>query len=125
MRIDSRSATAFAIYCICAMTAMVANSWSSFFALRDCAIISGYLLLFVFWFRAPPSLADMALLILTVCLAIEASSRLGSDINFWNDNGLIGFLGLSNSFGISIFGSHGYQVSARLSDWRGPSLPSA
>jgi hypothetical protein len=94
------------------MTAMVANSWFSFYAFRDFLIISGYLLLFVFRFRAPGSLIDMALATLAVCLVVEASGRLGTtNIDIWGAEGIVDFLGLSNSFGTGIFGSHGILES--------------
>lgn len=74
IRIDARAALAFTIYALCAVTAMVANSWFGFDAVRDFAIISSYLLLLVFWFRAPDSFIDMALATLAVCLVTEPAT---------------------------------------------------
>ena len=93
------------------MAAMVANSWFNFYGVRDLVIISGYLLLFVFSFRAPTSLVDVGLATLTVCLIIEASSRLGPPVDILGTEGIYGFLGLSTSFGTGLFGSHGILES--------------
>jgi hypothetical protein len=111
MQIDPRGAAAFALYSLLAMTAMVANSWFNFYGVRDLVIISGYLLLFVFSFRAPASLVDVGLATLAVCLVIEASSRLGPNIDILGTDGIYGFLGLSTSFGTGLFGSHGILES--------------
>jgi hypothetical protein len=111
MQIDPRGAAAFALYALLAVTAMVANSWFNFYGVRDLVIISGYLLLFVFSFRAPTSLVDVGLATLAICLVIEASSRLGTNVDILGTGGFYGFLGLSTSFGTGVFGSHGILES--------------
>jgi hypothetical protein len=111
MRIDPRGAMAFALYSLLVMTAMVGNSWFNFYGVRDLVIISGYLLLFVFSFRAPSSLVDVGLATLAVCLVIEVSSRLGPNIDILGTDGIYGFFGLSTSFGTGLLGSHGILES--------------
>lgn len=110
-RIDARGALALIIYSTSALTAMVANSWNDFFALRDFAIVSGYLLLFVFWFRAPASIADMALSALGLCMIIEAAGRIGPDVGSLGADGIYEFLGLSSPTESGFFGSHGILES--------------
>jgi hypothetical protein len=110
-RIDVRGALALVIYSTFALTAMVANSWSNFYALRDFAIVSGYLLLFVFWFHAPATIADMALSALGLCMIIEATSRIGPDVGSVGADGIYEFLGLSSPTETGFFGSHGILES--------------
>lgn len=112
MRTDPRAVLGLTVYCLCAMTSMAANSWFNFDAIRDVAIISGYLLLFVFWFRAPGSSVDIALFTLGVCLLVEASMRLNFNLQLLSTDGIYGFLGLSTiSEGAGILGSHGILES--------------
>jgi O-Antigen ligase len=111
MRIDTRGATALALYLMLAVTAMAANSWFNFYGVRDLLIIGGYLLLFACPFRAPAEIIDFGLAALAVCMVVEVSRRLGPDINILGMDGIYGFLGLSTSFGTGLFGSHGILES--------------
>ena len=116
LRVDPRGVVALAIYLVIALTAMTANVWYDFLAIRDSTIITGYLLLFVLWFRAPSSIADMALATLAVAMVIEAVNRTmttpqATEMSFLGSEGILGLVGLSNSYGDSLFGSRGIMES--------------
>jgi O-Antigen ligase len=81
---------ALALYLVCAAASMVVSSSYGFFAIRDVAIIAGYLFLFVLWFRAPAAAADLALYALTAGMLVEAFTEgLGEDINLFGSQGIL------------------------------------
>ena len=107
LRLDLFGAAALVMYSLLAVITMALNSWLNFYALRDLFIVSSYLFLFVFWFRAPASVTDMALAALAFCMVIEAVTRMGPDVRLVGTEDLYGLLGVSNPTGNNLFGSHG------------------
>ena len=78
------------LYLACALTAMLVNSWYDFLAVRDVAIIGGYLFLFTLWFRAPASTADFCLFVLAVGMVIEAVvDGVGESVDLFGSNGIL------------------------------------
>ena len=66
------------------------NRWFDFFAIRDLAIITSYLFLFVLWFRASSTLADLSLLVLTISMIVEATTEgVGEEINLFGSQGIL------------------------------------
>ena len=109
--IDDRAFVALAMYLALAVAGILINSWFGFFPYRDVFIVCSYLLLFVFWFRAPASIMDVALGAVAACLAIEAAARIGPDVTLVDANGLYAILGLTIPSGNTVFGSHGILES--------------
>ena len=60
------------LYVSIALISMVLNSSFNFQALREVAIVAGYLLLLTLWFRAPASTADYCLGVLAVGMVVSA-----------------------------------------------------
>lgn len=105
-RIDERARSALVIYVVLALTGMAANSWTDFYAFRDLTIVSSYLLLFVFWFRAPAGALDICLAAIAACMGVEAVTRIGPDATLMNADNLYALVGLANPTGVPVFGPH-------------------
>jgi hypothetical protein len=89
-RVHRPAAVSLALYLACAATSVVVNASFDFFAIRDVAIVSGYLLLFALWFRAPAWTADIALLALTLGMIAEAATTgLGKEVNWFGSDGIL------------------------------------
>ena len=81
---------ALGLYLTCAIVSIVANNWFGFFAIRDVAIIGGYLFLFVLWFRAPASTADICLVALIIGMLVEAATEgFGEEVNLFGSQGIL------------------------------------
>jgi hypothetical protein len=105
LRLDARAILALAIYLVCALTTMLANAWFEFHAIRDLAIVTGYLLLFILRFEAPTRIADIALGGLAVGMVIETlRGDIGWDVDL--NPSMEDLFGLSGSQNPSLFGSH-------------------
>lgn len=90
LRVNRPGAVSLLLYLMLATLSMVANSWYDFYAIRDVAIVGGYLALFVLWFRAPPSTADLALLALALGMLVEAATEgLGKEVDLFGSNGIL------------------------------------
>ena len=90
VKIHRPGVEALMLYAALAMLSMALNRWFDFFAVRDVAIIGGYLFLFTLWFRAPSSAADLALLVLTVNMIVEAAVEgVGEEINLFGSQGIL------------------------------------
>ena len=96
IRIDERGLAALGIYSVLAVTGIAANSWTEFYAIRDLTIICSYLLLFVFWFRAPDSAIDVCLVALALCQVIELAIRFTPGVTLIDADSLYAMLGLAN-----------------------------
>lgn len=80
----------FLLYMALAVGGMIANSWYDFNAYRDVAIVGGYLLLFVPWFRAPSWSADLALGAIAVGLVVEAATEgIADKIDLFGSDGIL------------------------------------
>ncbi|TDH57866.1 O-antigen ligase domain-containing protein [Dankookia rubra] len=110
-RISWHGALAFLLYATVSMLSLASNTLHGFYSVRDIAIISGYLSMYVFWFRAPAWCVDAALLTLALCIAIDSAWRIGSAPNLFA-GGFYGFLGLSEASQQGLFGSNGILESS-------------
>jgi hypothetical protein len=90
VKLNRPGVIALGLYLMCAVTSMVANSWYGFHALRDVAIIAGYLYLYALWFRMPASVADFSMFALAVCMLVEAATEgFGEEINIFGSQGIL------------------------------------
>ena len=106
LKLDLKAAAALGLYLVVAATGLAANDATRFYAFRDIAIVSGYLSLFVFWFRAPASVLNVCVVAVAVCMGIEGATRISPDMQLLNAEGLYAILGLSNPEGTTLFGPH-------------------
>lgn len=112
LNVDVRGTMAFAVYLVCALTAMTVNFWFDFRAIRDLAIVGGSLILFMLWFRAPAWIADAGLAALAVAMALELARKdFALDMNLFTAEDTLEFFGVSNSFKTGLIGSHGILES--------------
>ena len=90
VRVHGPAVGALGLYLACAVASMVVNAWFGFYAVRDVAIIGGYLFLFVLWFRAPSSTADLGLAALAIGLIVEATTEgVAEEVNLFGSNGIL------------------------------------
>ena len=81
---------ALVLYLGCAAASMAVSSSYGFYAIRDVAIIAGYLFLFILWFRAPISAADLALFVLSAGMIVEALTEgFGEQVNLFGSQGIL------------------------------------
>lgn len=90
IRLHGPGGVSFLLYVMCAATSMVANAWYGFHAVRDVAIVAGYLYLYMLWFRLPASIADFSLFTLAVGMLVEAATEgIGEEINLFGSQGIL------------------------------------
>ena len=78
------------LYVSIALISMVLNSSFNFQALREVAIVAGYLLLLTLWFRAPASTADYCLGVLAVGMVVEAMKEgFGKSVDLFGSDGIL------------------------------------
>ena len=89
-RIALRGVAALGLFLPLAAGTIIINSWYDFHAIRDIAIIGGYLLLFTLWLEAPAATARLALAALITGLLVEgATEGFSGSFNLLGSEGIL------------------------------------